>query len=582
MSLPGIRSFSRLPLRTTDDASSSSTPFSALGDINYVSSPLSDTPQWEANTNVRDTPPRGNPDVQAWVNKLCISPSAGGESNSAAHESQFRDNASYLNALPTSPLGEIAIDEDDIIIAVMGPTGAGKSTFVDRALGRPDVGASHDLISYTKEMRPYRYPHSDGIRNIVLVDTPGFDDTFMTDAQILRQIAHWLNATYKKNIKLSGVLYLHRISDNRVSGTPLRNYNMFKELCGKENFKNVILVTTMWDEVTEEVGSAREKELQSDFWGSMISLGSTIHRFDGTMESAWKIINSLSVAPPVQRRPLQIQREMVDKHMPLHRTAAGRAVMATLTGLISGAKEIFKRFGNGRQKSPSPIPQDIKHPRPRAPSSLSMRTVTTSSYTSYTSSNNRSVGSGVISLSSSGTCSTEGYKGNLVQVIPVLQAALGIAELVRIPHLRDVISPSLSIALSIETMTGMHHALFQVLQTATLLINAVAERARQTRLSADIRAAIKEFAKQMSDVQGIVQNVAQRQSEERQLLQSADARVISACANSMRLVCDVLRSAPSLRTSLRGVDDSLGALKRSLEIDSCNCGVPVPVRPASA
>ncbi|KIO01138.1 hypothetical protein M404DRAFT_150982 [Pisolithus tinctorius Marx 270] len=322
-----------------------------------------------------------------------------------------------------------------------------RTQFVDCAVGRPAANAGHDLMSYTKEMRPVRYPHSDGIRNIVLVDTPGFDDTFMTDAQILKQIAHWLNATYKKNIKLSGVLYLHRISDNRVSGTPLRNYNMFKELCGKENFKNVVLVTTMWDEVTEEVGSARENELQSDFWRSMIDLGSTIHRFDGTMESAWKIISCLSVAPPVQRRPLQIQREMVDGHVPLHRTAAGRAVMATLTDLMSGVKGIFKQLKNSKKRSRSPVPQDSKRLLQRSPSLLSTSSFTTSSDTS---SNSRSVGSGIISLSSSGTCSTEGYRGNLVRVFPVLQAALGVAELVRIPHLKDVISPSLSIALSIK------------------------------------------------------------------------------------------------------------------------------------
>lgn len=345
---------------------------------------------------------------------------------------------------------------------------------------------------------------------------------------------------------------------------------MFRELCGKENFKNVVLVTTMWDEVTEEVGSARENELQSDFWRSMINLGSTIHRFDGTVESAWKIISCLSVAPPVQRRPLQIQREMVDNHVPLHRTAAGRAVMATLTDLMSGVKGIFKRLKNGTKRSRSPVPQDSKRLQ-RSPSLLSRSSFTTSSDTS---SNSRSVGSGIISLSSSGTCSTEGYRGSLVRVIPVLQAALGVAELVRIPHLKDVISPSLSIALSIKTMTGTHHVLFQVLETATLLINVVAEHTKQTRLPAEIKTAIKDFAKQMSDVQGIVQNVAQKQSEARQVLQSTDARIISACANSMRLVCDVLRSTPCLRTGLRAVDDSLGALKRSLEIDSCSCGVP--------
>ncbi|KAI6158373.1 P-loop containing nucleoside triphosphate hydrolase protein, partial [Pisolithus thermaeus] len=225
-----------------------------------------------------------------------------------------------------------------IVVSVMGPTGAGKSTFIDRAVERPDMGAGHDLTSCTREVRAVRYPHTDGVRNIVLVDTPGFDDTFMTDVQILKRIAHWLNSTYKKNVKLSGLLYLHRISDNRVGGTPLRNYNMFKELCGKDNFKNVILVTTMWDEVTEEVGSAREEELRADFWRAMIALGSTTHRFERTTESAWKIINSLSVQPLASRRPLQIQSEMVDENLPLHRTAAGRTVLNSLNDLMSSFK----------------------------------------------------------------------------------------------------------------------------------------------------------------------------------------------------------------------------------------------------
>ena len=41
-------------------------------------------------------------------------------------------------------------------------------------------------------------------------------------------------------------------------GTPLKNLRMFEELCGKDALKNVILTTTMWDEVDEETGLARE------------------------------------------------------------------------------------------------------------------------------------------------------------------------------------------------------------------------------------------------------------------------------------------------------------------------------------
>ncbi|KAI6114519.1 hypothetical protein F5141DRAFT_1107317 [Pisolithus sp. B1] len=104
--------------------------------------------------------------------------------------------------------------------------------------------------------------------------------------------------------------------------------------------EQVVLVTTMWDEVTEEVDSAREQGT-CGFWRVMIALGSTTHHFERTTEPAWKIINSLSVPPLASRRQLQIHLEMVDEHLPLQRTAAGRSVLDTLNDLISSFKGIF-------------------------------------------------------------------------------------------------------------------------------------------------------------------------------------------------------------------------------------------------
>ncbi|KAI5994003.1 P-loop containing nucleoside triphosphate hydrolase protein, partial [Pisolithus albus] len=210
----------------------------------------------------------------------------------------------------------------------MGPTGSGKTTFIDRALGNPDAG--YGSTSFTKEVRPVRYPHPDGVRHIVLVDTPGCND-LMADFQVLGKIA----LCYDENIELNGILYFHPISDETILETVSRNYNIFKEMCGKDYFKNVIFVTTMWDEVSEELGSEREQDLRSDFWREMINLGSTSHRFEGTTESAWKIINFLSVSRTVDRRPLQIQREMVDDHLPLQLTAAGGAIINRLLVLSS-------------------------------------------------------------------------------------------------------------------------------------------------------------------------------------------------------------------------------------------------------
>ena len=51
----------------------------------------------------------------------------------------------------------------------------------------------HDLNSCTTELHPVviTYPQPGGQR-LVMVDTPGFDDTYMPDSEILRRIALWL------------------------------------------------------------------------------------------------------------------------------------------------------------------------------------------------------------------------------------------------------------------------------------------------------------------------------------------------------------------------------------------------------
>jgi hypothetical protein len=65
---------------------------------------------------------------------------------------------------------------------------------------------------------------------------------------------------YEHGYKLTGVIYIHRISDIRFTGIAGRNFKMFRELCGDSTLKNVILVTNMWGDVPQDVGEAREEE----------------------------------------------------------------------------------------------------------------------------------------------------------------------------------------------------------------------------------------------------------------------------------------------------------------------------------
>ena len=145
---------------------------------------------------------------------------------------------------------------------------------------------------------------------------------------------------YKNKIKLAGIVYLHRISDNRMAGTPLKNLNMFANLCGDDAVRNVILTTTMWSRVQADVGFRREKELRGKYWKTMLDLGSGTHRFLDTYESAWSIINVFLKKD--QNDTLLLQEEMVDLEMRLSETHAGKTLYSELQKLLADQKDIVR------------------------------------------------------------------------------------------------------------------------------------------------------------------------------------------------------------------------------------------------
>ena len=138
-----------------------------------------------------------------------------------------------------------------------------------------------------------------------------------------------LSSSYHGNVTLAGILYFHRISDNRTTGRPLKHLRMFRKLCGRMTLENVILVTTMWDEVEEEEGHEREEELRGKYWKAMIDQGSVSARYHGTLDSAWDIVEHFTT----QRQAVLLQREMDELERQLTDTA-GQELYSTLEGLI--------------------------------------------------------------------------------------------------------------------------------------------------------------------------------------------------------------------------------------------------------
>ncbi|KAH7925401.1 kinase-like protein [Leucogyrophana mollusca] len=287
--------------------------------------------------------------------------------SSFSGHSQFAASTMTWTTSSTTSLIEspISINEDgtwpitdqDIIVAVMGPTGTGKSSFINAATQKTSSIIGHNLESCTQEVRAFNCPHPrQRGRNVVFVDTPGFDDTHRTDYDILKDIAKWLETTYRQRITLSGILLFHSISESRMRGAPLRNLDMFQELCGVNALQNVVLTTTMWDEVPVEVGAQREDQLRNEFWGPMISHGCRIARFESTWESAWDIIGKFDIAT---RKPVQLQVQLVDKGLKLPQTSAYGVLTRWWEAAIAKLKELLQKRG-GSAKSRAALKQRLK------------------------------------------------------------------------------------------------------------------------------------------------------------------------------------------------------------------------------
>lgn len=180
-------------------------------------------------------------------------------------------------------------------------------------------------------------PVNVGQTKTLLIDTPGFDDTKRTDADILAEIATLLALQHESGIVLKGIIFLHRISDIKFGGSAYKTMEIFRRICGKAALANVMLVTSRWSDVDEETGAMREKDLRENFWSFMLNAGSQLSRFYGDRDSAIALVSQLLHKDNVV---LEIQQELRAGRT-LRETAAGSYVSQDIETLkAEHAKDI--------------------------------------------------------------------------------------------------------------------------------------------------------------------------------------------------------------------------------------------------
>ncbi|KAG8718281.1 hypothetical protein FRC09_012904 [Ceratobasidium sp. 395] len=211
---------------------------------------------------------------------------------------------------------------DTSLIAIFGATGTGKTTFVNDASGGSLV-VGHGAHACTQDVSRSPTFEVDG-RQVVLFDTPGFDDTHLSDTEVLKRIAGFLAESYKEGYKLTGIIYLHRITDIRVGGISRRTFNVFRQLCGNSSLSNVLIVTNMWSDPPTPVEIEREIELRDhpDFFQPALLKGAKMaRRTHKDQASAHEIVRMLLGK---QTTTMTIQKELVDQEKDLAATGAGK------------------------------------------------------------------------------------------------------------------------------------------------------------------------------------------------------------------------------------------------------------------
>ena len=146
-----------------------------------------------------------------------------------------------------------------------------------------------------------------------------------------------------------------------MGGITNRNLKMFKKLGGEDALKNVIVVTTRWDDVPEKDREAMEKredelmKTQGKFFEPLIAAGGQYLRHDNTYGSARRIMNQLLDNDPIA---LQIQVEMREGKK-VEETAAGTELTAEMNKLVENhenekkdmRKEIEKAIAEKNEES---------------------------------------------------------------------------------------------------------------------------------------------------------------------------------------------------------------------------------------
>ncbi|KAK1832961.1 GTPase IMAP family member 4 [Podospora conica] len=242
----------------------------------------------------------------------------------------------------------------DVLIALLGLTGAGKTTFTMRASGNTELKVGHSIYPCTQDPQAVRFA-LDG-RQILLIDTPGFDDDDRSDVEILEDMGEWMSKQdffNKGATQLDGLILLHPVTMHRVGGSERRRTRLLQNLLGKAAYKRIVIATTMWERLRNEEDVAKGIEgRKTDVWADLLDSGATYMKHYDSPDSAHRIIRKIielserhGTLEPLIKNELAKNRQFV-------KTTAGKSVKTDLEDDLKRAKTLLEKHDRAPPRKP--------------------------------------------------------------------------------------------------------------------------------------------------------------------------------------------------------------------------------------
>ncbi|KXX73720.1 GTP-binding protein A [Madurella mycetomatis] len=252
--------------------------------------------------------------------------------------------------------------KNEVMIALLGVTGAGKSTFASIASGN-QLEIGHGVDPCTQQPSAVHF-ELDG-RRVTLIDTPGFDDDKRSDLQILEAIFKWMTREgYLRHHLLDGLIFLHPITLNRVGGSERKRTRLLQEILGPKAYRRIIIATTMWGDLrSEEMAKSRlEGRISAGgVWNAMYSQGALMMPHDNTKESAHKIIQKIvETSDKHGKVRSQLESELVRDKGRVSGTSAGKELKLQILEELNFLKEHRDELQKEKPPRPSKEEQERK------------------------------------------------------------------------------------------------------------------------------------------------------------------------------------------------------------------------------